>query len=230
MKRSLEDRYSVYVVAPDRERSAVSMALTLNHPLRVKELAERVYAVDGTTADCVNLAMQKLLPIRPDFVLSGMNIGENLAEDIFFSGTVGGAFSAVLYGIPAMAVSLMSGPGSADELLIDFGQGADLSRRIMEIMLAQADPHVIYNVNIPFPNREIVRVTTLGKKRYTPDVIEREDPRGRNYFWIGTGMPDYIGDEGTDIQTVNRGEISLSPLKYAFSMQAEIDRLRPCFE
>ena len=92
-------------MAPDREKSAISMALTLNHPLRISQVEANVFAVNGTTSDCVNIALQKILPASPDFVVSGMNLGENLSEDVFFSGTVGGAFSGHLYGIPSLAVS-----------------------------------------------------------------------------------------------------------------------------
>ena len=110
LKTELEKNYRVWVVAPDREKSAISMALTLNHPLRVNRVAENVFAVNGTTCDCVNIAVRKILPQKPDFVVSGMNLGENLSEDIFFSGTVGGAFAGHLYGIPSLAVSLIAGP------------------------------------------------------------------------------------------------------------------------
>ncbi len=124
LKTELEKKYRVWVVAPDREKSAISMALTLNHPLRISQVEENVYAVNGTTADCVNIALQKILPVRPDFVVSGMNLGENLSEDIFFSGTVGGAFSGYLYGIPSLAVSLLAGLGQYQKQKFEFAQGA----------------------------------------------------------------------------------------------------------
>ena len=112
LKSVLAKKYRVFVIAPDRERSAVSMSLTLHQPLRINRIEEGVFAVNGTTSDCVNIALQKILPHPPDFVVSGMNLGENLSEDIFFSGTVGGAFSGFLYGIPSLAVSLVGNPGT----------------------------------------------------------------------------------------------------------------------
>lgn len=229
LKKKLEADFRVFVVAPDRERSAISMALTLHHPLRVKNVSPDVFAVDGTTADCVNIAVQRLLPAMPDFVISGMNLGENLAEDVFFSGTVGGAFSAMLYGIPSLAVSLMTGRGEADEDRIDFDQGARITRDILERFLGLADPAVVYNLNIPFPCSERISVTTLGNKRYRPDISERLDPRGRPYYWIGTGSPEYFSREETDIEAVMRGDASLSPLRYIFNSADERGRLKRIF-
>ena len=115
LKDILSDKYDLYIVAPDTEKSAISMALTLNSPLRVTKIAERVFAVNGTPADCVNLAVQKIMPAPPDFIISGMNLGENLSDDVYFSGTVGGAFSGYLYNIPSMAVSLLSEPQKRKE-------------------------------------------------------------------------------------------------------------------
>ena len=120
-----------------------------------------------------------------------MNLGENLSEDIFFSGTVGGAFSGYLYGIPSLAVSLIAGLGQYQQQEFEFAQGAEITAKVLEKLLAYAHDGVIYNLNIPFPNRGEIAVTTLGNKRYTPDIIERTDPRGRKYYWIGTGTPNY---------------------------------------
>lgn len=221
--------YRIFIVAPDRERSAISMALTLHHPLRVKEISADVFAIDGTTADCVNIAVQNLLPRKPDFVISGMNLGENLAEDVFFSGTVGGAFSAMLYGIPSLAVSLLTGRGEADESRIDFELGARMTQGIFARLLALADPETVYNLNIPFPCTEKIIITTLGSKRYRPDILERTDPRGRPYYWIGTGSPEYLAGEETDIEAVTRGNASLSPLRYVFNSAEERIRLKNYF-
>jgi 5'/3'-nucleotidase SurE len=132
LKSELEKEHRVWIVAPDREQSAISMALTLNHPLRINQVGENVYAVNGTTADCVNIALQKILPGKPDFVVSGMNLGENLSEDIFFSGTVGGAFSGHLYGIPSLAVSLIAGLGQYQQREFEFPAGARITARVLD--------------------------------------------------------------------------------------------------
>ncbi|MDD8012351.1 MAG: 5'/3'-nucleotidase SurE [Acidobacteriota bacterium] len=229
LKAELEKEHRVWVVAPDSEKSAISMALTLNHPLRINQVEENVFAVNGTTSDCVNIALQKILPSRPDFVVSGMNLGENLSEDIFFSGTVGGAFSGHLYGIPSLAVSLIAGLGQYQQQRFEFAAGACVTARILGKLLAGPHDHVIYNLNIPFPNNGEIVVTTLGSKRYTPDIVERTDPRGRKYFWIGAGTPNYSGSEGSDIWAVQNGSISLSIIKYDLNSKKELQRLAGVF-
>jgi 5'-nucleotidase len=229
LKAELEKEHQVWVVAPDREKSAISMALTLNHPLRINQVEANVFAVNGTTSDCVNIALQKILPSRPDFVVSGMNLGENLSEDIFFSGTVGGAFSGHLYGIPSLAVSLIAGLGQYQKREFEFAAGAAITARILSKLLGNDHDNVIYNLNIPFPNSGEVAVTTLGSKRYTPDIIERTDPRGGKYYWIGTGMPNYSSGEGSDVWAVKNGRVSLSIIKYDLNSTAERERLAASF-
>jgi 5'-nucleotidase len=230
LKTELGSKYQVWVVAPDREKSAISMALTLNHPLRINQIDEKVFAVNGTTADCINIALQKILPQKPDFIISGMNLGENLSEDIFFSGTVGGAFSGYLYGIPSLAVSLIAGLGQYQQREFEFAAGARITAKVLEKL--QDCPHdgVIFNLNIPFPNRGEIAMTALGNKHYTPDIIERTDPRGRKYYWIGTGTPSYGGHEGTDVWAVKKGFISLSVIKYDLNSPRDLDLLSAAFK
>ena len=225
----LAKEHRVFVVAPDSEKSAISMALTLNHPLRITQVEENIYAVNGTTSDCVNIALQKILPVKPDFVVSGMNLGENLSEDVFFSGTVGGAFSGHLYGIPSLAVSLIAGLGQYQQREFEFAAGARIAASILNKLLACAHDNVIYNLNIPHPNCGEIAVTTLGSKRYTPDIIERTDPRGGKYYWIGTGTPNYDSREGSDIWAVQQGLISLSIIKYDLNSKEELNRLAGSF-
>jgi len=225
----LGKEHRVFVVAPDSEKSAISMALTLNHPLRITQVEENIYAVNGTTSDCVNIALQKILPVRPDFVVSGMNLGENLSEDVFFSGTVGGAFSGHLYGIPSLAVSLIAGLGQYQQREFEFVAGARIAASILNKLLACSHDNVIYNLNIPHPNCGEIAVTTLGSKRYTPDIIERTDPRGGKYYWIGTGTPNYDSREGSDIWAVQQGLISLSIIKYDLNSKEELNRLASSF-
>ena len=229
LKTELEKEHRVWIVAPDREKSAISMALTLNHPLRINQVEENVYAVNGTTADCVNIALQKILPQRPDFVVSGMNLGENLSEDIFFSGTVGGAFSGYLYGIPSLAVSLIAGLGQYQQQEFEFPAGAQITAKVLNKLLGCSHDNVIYNLNIPFPNCGKIAVTALGNKRYTPDIIERTDPRGRKYYWIGTGTPNYASSMGSDIWAVKNSLISLSIIKYDLNSREEMERLARTF-
>ncbi|HSQ36230.1 MAG TPA: 5'/3'-nucleotidase SurE [Candidatus Binatia bacterium] len=230
LQSQLEKKYHVWVVAPDSEKSAISMALTLNQPLRIQQVETNVFAVNGTTADCVNIALQKVLPQKPDFIVSGMNLGENLSEDIFFSGTVGGAFSGFLYGIPSMAVSLIAGLGQHQQQAFEFEQGAEITAKILEKLFACRHDEVVYNLNIPFPNNGEIAITTLGNKRYTPDIIERTDPRGRSYYWIGTGTPSYSCQEGCDVWAVKNKTISLSVIKYDLNAPEERNGLAAAFK
>lgn len=214
LKDYLSKTHDVYIVAPDRERSAISMALTLNHPLRIERLNEKIYATDGTPADCINVAIQKILPLQPDFIISGMNFGENLSEDIFFSGTVGAAFTGYLYGIPSMAISLIPEPNQTHPGNDQVRQGAEITQVILTKLLFAKKIPVVYNVNIPAQNNGKILLTSLGNKRYKPEVIEKKDPRGKMYYWIGTGDPIYQGDKGSDIWAVRKGYISLSTIYY----------------
>jgi len=214
LKEYLSSTHEVYIVAPDRERSAISMALTLNKPLRIGKIAEKIFSVDGTPADCINIAIQKVMPGPPDFIISGMNFGENLSEDIFFSGTVGGAFSGILYGIPSMAVSLLPQNKGTNKNCYNIKNGAEITKKILNKLIHFNHGQVVYNVNVPYRNNGNIIVTSLGSKRYQPQIIEKKDPRGRDYYWIGTGNPSYKGQEGSDVWAIKHGHISLSMIDY----------------
>jgi 5'-nucleotidase len=231
LKEKLSGAYDVYIVAPDRERSAISMALTINQPLRLNRLGEREYSVDGTPADCVNIALQEIMPHWPDFIISGMNEGENLCEDVYFSGTVAGAFTGHLYGIPSMAVSLIAGKGE-NGVRFNYTEGARLTAQVLEKLLLQKNTKGVYNLNVPTcANEESkIAITYPGLKRYKPTVVKRIDPRDREYYWIGTGAPSSNGDDGTDLHAVNNGNISLSILKYSLIDIDEMKKLVELFD
>lgn len=214
LKEHLADTHEVYIAAPDNERSAASMSLTINRPLRIQTINEKEYAIDGTPVDCVNVAVQKILPRKPDLIISGLNLGENLSEDIFFSGTVGAAFSGYLYDIPSVAVSLISDKWSLNQGKFNLKDGVGITGRIITEILKIPDIIVVYNVNIPYKNNGKICVTAPGSKRYRPDIIENTDPRGQKYYWIGTGNPTAAGGRKSDVWAVKSGYISLSPLKY----------------
>lgn len=215
-----------YVAAPDRERSAVSMSLSIHQPLRLYSVSERVYAVEGTPTDCINLALQKILPVYPDFVISGMNLGENLGEDVLFSGTVAGAFAAHSYGIPALAVSLIADPG---EGAFHFAGGARITASVLSRLLPLKNTRVVYNLNIPPRPVGPIAITSLGCKNYQPSIEERTDPRGRKYFWIGSGYPKSRGADGSDLEAISRGAISLSIIKYDLNDTHELTLLSEAF-
>ncbi len=200
----------VVVVAPDRERSAVSHALTLGSPLRADELREGWFAVDGTPTDCVNLAVNGLLSERPWLVVSGINLGANLGDDITYSGTVSAAMEAVLLGIPAVAFSQVGSVPFNFDAAADFA-GA-LVKRLAEPG-ASLPSDTLLNVNIPEgPRPGGYEVTRQGKRRYGDAVVEKTDPRGRKYYWIGGDELGFDDVEGTDFSAIKRGQISVTPL------------------
>ena len=175
---------SVTVVAPDREQSATSNSLTLHHPLRVRRSADGTLVVDGTPTDCVILAVNELMDERPDLCFSGINHGSNMGEDVLYSGTVAGAMEATVIGIPAIAVSYT---GDAFEDLSDWEDVvASVLRGIIEADDFPAD--TLFNVNLPpiDPTQvKGVRITSLGKRRYSDSLTKAVDPSGREYYWIG---------------------------------------------
>jgi 5'-nucleotidase len=210
LRSALKGLGTIYVVAPDREKSACSLSLTLHRPLRVQKLGPRAYAVDGTPADCVYLAVQKLLRRKPDLLVSGINRGPNLGrQDISYSGTVAGAIQGTYLGIRSLAFSLLAGR----EGRYDFPAAGAVARLLAEKWLAGGPgPGPTLNVNIPPPPHTGARLTALGEKRYSPEIVEKKDPRRNSYFWIGTGNPRRLGGPGSDIRAVEDGWISLTPL------------------
>jgi 5'/3'-nucleotidase len=208
--RGLASLGRTFIVAPDRERSACSLAVTLRQPLRAQRVKPRVWAVEGTPVDCVYFALQKFLPRRPDLIISGMNPGPNLGQqDINYSGTVAGAIQGTFHGVPSISVSLL--PDAAGRF--DLKAALGVVRTIAADVLAHGlPPGVALNVNIPPAPVRGVKITRLGWKFYDPEIIEKTDPRNATYYWIGTGTPRRVGDAGTDVMAAHAGYISLTPL------------------
>jgi len=208
--RALAGLGRLYIVAPDREKSASSLALSLRRPLRVQRIRPRVFAVDGTPADGIYLAMRQLLPRPPDLIVSGMNPGPNLGQqDVAYSGTVAAALQGTFFGVPAAAFSMIA-DADGD---FHYRESAALVRRIVERLLRRRLPAgVTLNVNIPPPPIKGLRLTTVGLKIYEPEIIEKKDPRGASYFWLGRGNPRIEGDPESDVIAVQRGYVSVTPL------------------
>lgn len=200
----------VYVVAPDRQRSATSLALTLHGPLRVKRLRPAWYAVDGTPADCVYLAVCKLLPRRPDLILSGVNRGPNLGRhDVAYSGTVAGAIQGTFIGIPSLAVSQLPDANGR----FDFEKAASIAVRIgRRLWNGAVLPGITLNCNVPPPPVRGIRLAKLGERCYSPEISEVKDSRRKSVFWIGAGNPKTKDGRGTDIDAIRLGYASLTPL------------------
>jgi len=205
---ALEALGVVHVVAPDREVSACAQSLTLTRPLRVETLEPFRHAVDGTPADCVNLAIMKLLDRKPDLVVSGINRGANLGEDVFYSGTVGGAREGVFYGIPSIAVSL------AARAEYDFTHAAAFTVRLARLVLDRGLPErTLLNVNVPASEPKGVALTVQGRREHGSSILEGLDPRSRTYYWLEQGRERWRLDELSDINAVRQGLISVSPLQ-----------------
>ena len=213
--RAAEQIGEVTVVAPDREQSATSHSLTLHHPLRPVRRGERRYQVDGTPTDCVMLAIEVLMPQRPDFVLSGINHGPNMGEDVLYSGTVAAAMEGLALGVPSIAVSFAGGELRSDIAKLD-EQVEVLVPLLRHLTALPAFPgQTLLNVNLP-PRRadEIrgVRLTRLGRRVYSNSITPMRDPYGRPIFWIGGGEASWSGAPDSDFQAVHDGFISVTPL------------------
>lgn len=215
LEEAVRDLGDVYVVAPETERSAAAHSLTLHKPLRIYERSPRHFAVSGTPTDCVNLAVFTILPRKPDILLSGINHGANMADDVTYSGTVSAAFEGSILGIPSMAFSLVIPDDPATPL--SFGAARHFARILAERLISSdPDPSVLFSVNIPDrPAGRVsgIRLTHLGKRIFdTGNIIRNEDPRGRPYYWIGLSPKDYEPDAESDLHAVDHGFVSVTPL------------------
>jgi len=224
LAKRLRELDTVVIVAPDRERSAAGHSMTLHRPLLIEELKESMFSVNGTPTDCVNIAVKGLLKETPKLVVSGINKGPNLGDDVTYSGTVAGAIEGLLLGIPSFAVSLNARED------FRFADAAEVAVRTAERVLRDGLPAgTLLNINVPnLPVDEMqgTRITRLGKRIYHQMTVERVDPRGKKYYWIGGGEPDWEREEGTDLDAVDRKLVSITPLHLDFTDYSSFDRLR----
>lgn len=201
----------VTIVAPDREQSATSNSLTIHRPLRARRASDGAMVVDGTPTDCVIVGVGELMEHRPDVVLSGINHGSNMGEDVLYSGTVAAAMEATVLGIPSVAVSYA---GDEFESLETW---EDLVGRLLVGILGQDGfpENTLLSVNLPpVPPHEVrgVRITSLGRRRYQESITRALDPSGREYFWIGGGVTEWKGSPDSDFRAVEEGYVSVTPL------------------
>ncbi|HEX7880111.1 MAG TPA: 5'/3'-nucleotidase SurE [Candidatus Eisenbacteria bacterium] len=214
----------VIVVAPDSEKSASGHALTLQHPLRIHQVGEGEYATTGTPTDCVLLAVHALLEGKhPDLVVSGVNTGPNMGDDVTYSGTVSAAFEGTLLGIPSMAISL----ATFDP--VPYDPAADIALRIAKRFLERGlPPKTLLNVNVPpgaLGSHKGVRLTKLGHRVFTDIIAPRVDPRGKPYYWVA-GTAKWAPEAGTDIEAIQQGYVSVTPLNMDmtdFKLLAELE-------
>jgi 5'-nucleotidase len=210
LARALARLGTITVVAPHIEASAIGHALTLRRPLRLTEIEPQVFEVDGTPTDCVNVAIARILQAPPDLIVSGINKGYNLGDDVTYSGTVAGAMEGALLGIPSIAVSLERSPG-----IYDFGPAAVGAAQVAERLLGDhsLSPRTFLNINVPSGRPKGIRVTVQARRNHVTVVNERIDPRGQAYYWIEEGENDWEPHDRSDYQAVRDGFISLTPLQ-----------------
>lgn len=210
----------VWVVAPEHEQSATSHSLSLHRPLRIRERSARRYSVDGTPADCVYVALNHLMKGNwPTLVVSGINHGPNLADDVIYSGTVAAAMEAAILGVPAVAFSLVS------RRHFDFSHAEGFARALVESLLARPLPaRLLLNVNMPaYGAIAGYQVTRLGRHSHGADVIEKEDPRGRKYYWIGGTEYAHEKEAGTDVTCVHDLRLaSVTPIGIDLTQHAQL--------
>lgn len=220
---ALREIGDVYVVAPASEQSGASHSLTLARPLRIRQIDERHWTVDGTPTDCVTLALNKILPqeARPQICVSGINHGANLGDDATYSGTVAGALEATILGVPGIAVSLVA------DRSYDFDESARVAREITQRALAEGlPPFTLLNVNVPKGTPKGIRITKQGFKTARPVISEHIDPRGKSYYWIGEVREGFRAEGGTDFEAVDEGYVSVTPMRADMTNYAVLDELR----
>ncbi|MGF1698232.1 5'/3'-nucleotidase SurE [Vibrio kyushuensis] len=207
---ALKEIAQIIIVAPDRNRSGASNSLTLEQPLRVNEIAPQVYSVQGTPTDCVHFALNELMKDDlPDLVLSGINHGANLGDDVLYSGTVAAAMEGHFLGVQSIAFSLVG--------KVNFDAAAQVAKQIVEQHIAQPIPtNRLLNVNIPDKDSHsdsIIKVTRLGARHHAENMIKQKDPRGHDIYWLGPPGKEQDAGEGTDFYAVDKNQISVTPLQ-----------------
>lgn len=217
---ALEEVGEVTVVAPASEQSATAHSLTLTRPLRVRTVGERRYTVDGTPTDCVTLALTRILPEPPDIVVSGINHGANLGDDVTYSGTVAGALEASIFKLPGIAVSLTAREG-------DFSHAASFAAEMTRQVLRAGLPEgTILNINVPPGEIRGARYTHQGVKIARVHIVDGIDPRGRGYYWIGEQDVSWKQDPGCDYEAIAEGLVSITPLRIDMTDYRTLDLIK----
>ena len=224
LAQALRKHADVWVVAPDREKSAASHSLTLHRPLRVSKISKQVYAVDGTPTDCITLGIYEILKRKPDLIVSGINKGGNLGDDVHYSGTVSAAIEGAMAGVPSIAMSLV-----ARERYM-FAPAANFAVKLAKWVYRVGLPKgAVLNVNVPnVPENQIEghAWTKLGKRNYGDIIDEKMDPRGRAYYWIGGDETGYDDILGSDCNAILENKVSITPLQVDMTHHALLKKLK----
>jgi len=222
LKQAVEGFGRIIVIAPDRDNSAVSHSLTMDRPLKVINIDTDTYMVNGTPTDCVALGIKKILDCKPALLLSGINAGANLGDDISYSGTVSAAVEGTMYSIPSMAVS------ATGDSPYDFHKAGKVARMIAEKILENGLPdNTLVNINVPPGHRQnTIRITRQGRRLWENSIQETRDPRGRRHYWIGGGTPIHDSSKDTDVHAVKEGYVSITPVQLDLTSHSGIDFLK----
>lgn len=224
LAQSLKKIARVVVVAPDREKSAASHSLTLHRPLRVSKISPTVYAVDGTPTDCITLGIYEILRRKPDLIISGINKGGNLGDDVHYSGTVSAALEGAIAGVPSIALSI----AARDRFI--FAPAANFAVKLAKKIGREGLPKgMILNVNVPnLPQKQIKGYlwTKLGKRNYGDIIVEKMDPRGKPYYWIGGDETGFVDIKDSDCNAILEGRISITPLKVDVTDHAYLKKFK----
>lgn len=226
IEKALAARWDTVVIAPDREQSASSHSLTLHHPLRVQKLDENRFSVDGTPTDCVMLGMHGLVDRKPNLIVSGINHGSNLGDDVIYSGTVAAAVEGCLLGGASIAISLVP----ADDNGFDLRQAEEVACSVVaEVIRSGLKKDFLLNVNIPPGppgSAKGYRVCSLGRRTYREGIFQDTDPRGKPYYWIGGQDTAWVGGQDTDFKAIEDGYVSLTPLRLDWTDEIGMGLLR----
>lgn len=226
---ALQGAGEIFVAAPSLEQSATSQAITVHQPIRVDAYpldgqAAAGWSIGGTPADCVKLALEALMEVKPDAVVSGMNAGMNLGNDVLYSGTVGAAIEGALHGIPSIAVSYEAGRAA------DFSAAAKIAGNlVLSCMQNKMQPATLLNINIPKRidfTKKAIAYTKLGRRTYANTFDKRTDPRGRSYYWMGGEVVASDHSPDTDIYATEHGMISVTPIHFDLTNDAFLDTLK----
>jgi 5'-nucleotidase len=222
LKQALSGLGETIVIAPDRDNSAVSHSLTMNRPLKVIFLRENCYTIDGTPTDCVAVGLKKILTVRPDLLVSGINAGVNLGDDISYSGTVSAAIEGTMYGIPSMAISVGGEPP------YDYRAAMQIAVCMAGKILRTSLPgDTLLNINVPSGSTyKKIRVTRQGRRLWENSIHETLDPRGAKHYWIGGGTPVTDPGEDTDVHAFAGGNVSITPIQLDLTNHAGITFLK----
>jgi len=233
LKQALSEIGDVSVIGPDHNWSAAGHSKTMHKPLRINKVhladGDHAYSTDGAPSDCVAIAVLGFLQKKVDLVVSGINNGSNMGDDITYSGTVAAAMEGIIWGIPSIAVSL-DGYVPEEPEANNFALAAQVAKRIAQRVLAERLPaDTLLNVNVPNRDEKDIKgleITRLGRRGYQDELIVRTDPFGRRYYWIGGGKPTFINEPGTDIQAIADGKISVTPIHLDLTNHNLIPKLK----